>query len=142
MKAHSGEAEIVGCSARRRPVAASDPDDPLYCLVQAEDVDRCGNTIRCAGDPVVFYLRLLRAAHHQYRNLGPPPDSQNRFGAGRRRTAEIENDHIGAAAADQLKKTGLDRVLPVASWDPNLCTPGIDKSSRANNIVVAAFIKS
>src|SRR5207248_4440852 len=131
-----------GGSVRHGPAAASAPHNPLYRLVQADDVDRCGNAVCRAGSTAIFYLRVFGAAHHQYRNLGPPPDSQNRIGTGRRRAAEVENDHIGAAAADQLKKTGLDRVLPVASWDPNLCTPGIDKSSRANNIVVAAFIKS
>jgi hypothetical protein len=80
----------------------------LYCLIQADDVDRCGNAIRRAGNAVIFYLRLLRAAHHQYRNLRPPPDSQNRIGTRRRRTAEIEDDHIGTTAADQVKKMGLD----------------------------------
>ena len=124
IKANSGEAEIVGGSARHRPAAASDPHDPLYCLVQADDVDRCGNAIRCAGNAVILYLRLFRAAHHQYRNFGPPPDRENRIGTGRRRTAEIEDDHIGAAAADQVKKMGLDRIRPIASEYPNLCTPG------------------
>ena len=56
--------------------------------------------------------------------------------------AEIEDDYIGAAAADQLKKMGFDLVRPIVSRSRNLCTPGIDKSSRANNIVVAELIKS
>jgi hypothetical protein len=122
-KAHSGETEIVGRPARHRPAAASDPHDPLYRLVQADDVDRCGNTIRCAGNAVIIYLWLFGAAHYQYWNLGPPSDSQNRIGAGRRRLAEVEDDHIGAAAADQVKKMGLERTRPIASRYPDLCTP-------------------
>jgi hypothetical protein len=142
IKAKSGEAEIVGRSARHRPAATSDPHDPLDRLVQADDVDRCGNTIRCAGNAVIPHLWLFRTAHHQYWNIGPPPDNKGRIGAGRRRAAEIEDDHIGAAAADQVKKwawTESGRSLPGI---PTPAPPGIDKSSRANNMVVAALISS
>jgi hypothetical protein len=142
LKAKSGEAEIVGRSARHRPAATSDPHDPLDRLVQADDVDRRGNTIRCAGNAVILHFWLFRTAHHQYWNIGPPPDSKDRIGAGRRRAAEIEDDHIGAAAADQVKKICLDRVRPIASGFPTPAPPGIDKSSRANNMVVAALISS
>jgi hypothetical protein len=63
IEAKSGEAEIVGRSARHRPAATSDPHDPLDRLVQADDVDRCGNTIRCAGNAVILHLWLFRTAH-------------------------------------------------------------------------------
>jgi hypothetical protein len=95
----------------------------LYRLVQHDDIDRRGDTIRCAGNAVILYFRMFRAAHYQYGDIGPPPYRENRIGAGRRRTAEIEDDHIGAAAADQVKKMGLDRVRPIVFRYPNLYTP-------------------
>src|SRR5690242_19212391 len=73
IKAHSRETEIVGGSVRHGPVAASDPHDPLDRLVQADDVERCGNTICCAGNTVIFDFWLSGTAYHQYWNIGPPP---------------------------------------------------------------------
>jgi hypothetical protein len=43
------------------------------------NVDRCGNTIRCVGNAVTLHFWLFRVAHHQYSNIGPPPDSKESY---------------------------------------------------------------
>jgi len=63
-KADPGKKKIFVGSDGRRFAAASDPNDPLYRLVQTDDVDRRHNTIRSTRDAEVFDLLLLGIAHH------------------------------------------------------------------------------
>src|SRR5262249_20112848 len=89
IKTHSSYAENFGGSVRRRPAAASDTHDPLYCLVQTDDVDWCGNAIRGAGNPVILDLWLLGIAHNQDRNIGSPSYRKDRISADFRCPTEI-----------------------------------------------------
>ena len=63
-KADPGKKKIFVSSDARRFAAASDPNDPLYRLVQTDDVDRRDNTIRSTRDAEVFDLLLPRITHH------------------------------------------------------------------------------
>src|SRR6266513_282531 len=69
IKADTSEEEIFRRSYRWWSAMAPDPQDPLYRLVQADHINRYGNTISGTGNAVVIHLRLFGIAYHQDRNF-------------------------------------------------------------------------
>ena len=124
IKADAGERELLPRPAQGRVAVASDPHDPLYRLVQAEDVDRRRNAVRRTGDAVFLNLGLFRIADHKNRSICSPPYGKDRISADLQCPAEIEDDNIGVAAAEQVEEMRLRPFLAVALVRLDLRCPG------------------
>jgi len=108
IKPHSGKSVVLWRAARPGSAPAPYPDNLLYCFIEADNVDRRGNTPCSAGNPVLVLQRALRVAHYEDWNVGPAADFEDRVDAVGCAT-EIEHDDVGFAAAKKVEKAGLDR---------------------------------
>jgi hypothetical protein len=79
-------------------------------LIEGENIDRRSNAIRGTGDPIIFCHWMPEVTSDEDRDGRALAYGQDRIGAGRRCAAEIEDDDIGFAVADQIEKAGLRRI--------------------------------
>src|SRR5260370_32666724 len=121
---HFGEEEIFRSASQRESATPPHTNDLLYRLVESDDVDRRRDAAGRAGNPVFVEQGLFGVAHDQDRDIGSLPYRQDRVGTGRRRAAEIENDDIRLAAADEVKKKGLDKIGLMRHRSSVLRSPG------------------
>ena len=84
-------------------------DDLLQYFVEGDDIDRAGDALRGAGETVILGAGVILAAHDKDRDAALAADFEDHTDAVAIRLAQVENDDIRLAFAQQIEEPAFER---------------------------------
>src|SRR5712692_4490773 len=107
VKGEPGKGECAGNLAALLPGRSRYPDDLLQCSIEHENIDGCRDAIGGTGNAKFFRRGIMWVADHKDRDQALLPDLEDCLDTLRGEAAEIENDDVKVAVAQQVEKMGL-----------------------------------